>query len=98
MARRKVSQPCAKTEGVVREGCWAHANRKFHDAVGERPKAANLILRVISHSRLYRPEREWDEANAGGEGELHTAGVSTFPDRCAGVGALSAGVLDCAVQ
>lgn len=29
----------------------------------ERPKAANLVLRVIS--RLYRLEREWDEANVG---------------------------------
>jgi transposase len=49
-----------KTEGIVRVGCWAHARRKFNDAVEERPKAANLVLRVIS--RLYRLERAWDEA------------------------------------
>ena len=52
-----------KTEGVVRVGCWAHCRRKFHDAIGERPKAANLVLRIIA--RLYKLEREWDEANVG---------------------------------
>jgi hypothetical protein len=34
-----------KTEGIVRVGCWAHARRKFHEALEERPKAANLVLR-----------------------------------------------------
>src|SRR5690606_40015677 len=52
-----------KTGGIVRVGCWAHARRKFHDAIDERPKAANLVLRIIA--RLYNLEREWDEANVG---------------------------------
>lgn len=52
-----------KTEGIVRIGCWAHARRKFHDAIEERPKAANLVLRIIA--KLYQLEREWDEANVG---------------------------------
>lgn len=52
-----------KTEGIVRVGCWAHARRKFHDAVEERPKAVNLVLRIIA--RLYQLEHEWDEANVG---------------------------------
>ncbi len=52
-----------KTEGIVRVGCWAHARRKFHEAIEERPKAANLVLRIIA--RLYTLEREWDEANVG---------------------------------
>ena len=52
-----------KAEGVLRVGCWAHARRKFNDAIEERPKAANLVLRIIS--RLYRLEREWDDANVG---------------------------------
>lgn len=47
----------------MRVGCWAHARRKFNDAVEERPKAANLVLRMIS--RLYRLEREWDETDVG---------------------------------
>ena len=52
-----------KTEGIVRVGCWAHARRKFHEAIEERPKAANLVLRLIA--RLYQLERDWDEANVG---------------------------------
>lgn len=52
-----------KTQGIVRVGCWAHARRKFHEAIEERPKAANLVLRIIA--RLYTLEREWDEANVG---------------------------------
>lgn len=52
-----------KTEGIVRVGCWAHARRKFHESIDERPKAANLVLRIIA--KLYQLEREWDEANVG---------------------------------
>ena len=52
-----------KTAGIVRVGCWAHARPKFHEALEERPKAANLVLKIIS--QLYRLEAEWDEANVG---------------------------------
>ena len=52
-----------KTAGIVRVGCWAHARRKFHDAIEERSKAANLVLRLIA--RLYRLEQAWDAANVG---------------------------------
>jgi hypothetical protein len=52
-----------KTEGIVRVGCWAHARRKFHEALEERPKAANLVLRLIA--RLYGLEQEWEEAKVG---------------------------------
>lgn len=52
-----------RTAGLVRVGCWAHARRKFHDAIEERPKAANLVLRIIA--RLYRLEQAWDAANVG---------------------------------
>ncbi len=52
-----------KTVGIVRVGCWAHARRKFHDAIEERSKAANLVLRIIA--RLYRLEQAWDAANVG---------------------------------
>jgi len=41
----------------------AHARRKFHEAVEERPKAAHLVLRLIA--KLYQFERQWDEANVG---------------------------------
>ena len=52
-----------KTEGIVRVGCWAHARRKFHESIDERPKAAGLVLRIIG--RLYRLERDWEQANVG---------------------------------
>jgi hypothetical protein len=52
-----------KTDGIVRVGCWAHARRKFHEAIDERPKAANLVLRVIS--KLYQWEAAWDAAKVG---------------------------------
>ncbi len=52
-----------KTAGIVRVGCWAHARRKFNDAIEERSKAANLVLRLIA--RLYRLEQAWDAANVG---------------------------------
>jgi transposase len=52
-----------RTEGIARVGCWAHARRKFHEALEERPKAANVVLRLIA--KLYRYEREWDEAKVG---------------------------------
>lgn len=41
-------------------GCWAHARRKFFEALGEHRREANAALRLIG--RLYRREREWDEA------------------------------------
>jgi len=41
-------------------GCWAHARRYFVEALEERPKAGQLVLRLIG--RLYQWEREWDEA------------------------------------
>lgn len=52
-----------KTEGIVRVGCWAHARRRFHEALEDRPKAANLVLRMIAV--LYKLERDWDEAKVG---------------------------------
>ena len=49
--------------GVTRVGCWAHARRYFFEALGERPKAVQLVLRLIG--RLYALERTWDEAQVG---------------------------------
>jgi transposase len=50
-------------EGVAWVGCWAHARRRFFEAVSEKPKAVQLVLRLIG--RLYQLEREWDEAQVG---------------------------------
>jgi transposase len=49
--------------GVAWVGCWAHARRKFFEALGNSPKAAQWVLRLIG--RLYELERQWDEANVG---------------------------------
>lgn len=50
-------------DGVVWVGCWAHARRYFFEALSEKPKAVQLVLRLIG--RLYQLERAWDEANVG---------------------------------
>ena len=47
-------------EGVIWVGCWAHARRKFNEAQGEDPRVTTLILKLIA--RMYRLEKQWDEA------------------------------------
>ena len=50
-------------EDVAWVGCWAHARRKFFDALSESPKAAQWVLRLIG--RLYALEGQWDEQDVG---------------------------------
>ncbi|QYM78332.1 IS66 family transposase [Horticoccus luteus] len=51
----------AKTHpGVVWLGCWAHARRKFHEALAEAPVRAGFVLRLIGH--LYHYESQWRRA------------------------------------
>ena len=54
-----------KREGIELAGCWAHARRKFHEALmqGEAKVRAAWILRQIGH--LYDIERELRESRAG---------------------------------
>ena len=47
-------------EGVVCVGCWAHARRRFHEALEEAPGPASFVLRLIGH--LYAMEAQWDAA------------------------------------
>ena len=42
--------------GVKLAGCWAHARRKFHEALEEAPRIAGWFLQQIGH--LYRVESE----------------------------------------
>jgi transposase len=44
--------------------CFAHARRKFNDALEAAPVQAGFMLRLIAH--LYRMERDWDERNLHG--------------------------------
>ena len=41
-------------------GCWAHARRYFFEAQAESPKTVRVVLKLVA--RLYRLEREWDQA------------------------------------
>ena len=47
-----------ENEGVCYVGCWAHARRRFHEALEESPVRAGFVLRLIGH--LYAMEAEWD--------------------------------------
>ena len=47
-------------EGVVCVGCWAHARRRFHEALEHAPVQAGFVLRLIG--QLYALEAQWDEA------------------------------------
>ena len=44
-------------------GCWAHARRKFYEALEQSPKVAGWLLRQIQH--LYRIEANLREHRAG---------------------------------
>ncbi|PTX94447.1 transposase [Opitutus sp. ER46] len=49
--------------GVVWLGCWAHARRRFFDAMSERPKTVERVLRLIG--QLYALEKQWDSNEVG---------------------------------
>jgi hypothetical protein len=49
-----------ENENVLGVGCWAHARRRFHEALDEAPVQAGFMLRLIGH--LYAMEAAWDEA------------------------------------
>lgn len=46
--------------GVTWLGCWAHARRKFHEALAEAPTRAGFVLRLIG--QLYHYESQWRQA------------------------------------
>lgn len=49
-----------QNEQVIRVGCWAHARRRFHEALAEAPVPAGFMLRLIG--QLYALEAQWDQA------------------------------------
>jgi transposase len=61
MLTRRIPATCARTRAS--RGCWAHARRRFFEVLGEKPKALQLVLRLIG--RLYQLERAWDQAPVG---------------------------------
>lgn len=48
---------------ITLAGCWAHARRKFHEAIEQAPRQAGWIMRQIQH--LYHVERELRQRRAG---------------------------------
>lgn len=50
-------------EGVTWVGCWAHARRRFFEAVSERPADATKALELIG--QLYHLESQWDDQKIG---------------------------------
>ena len=50
--------------GVSCVGCWAHARRRFHEALETTPVQAGFVLRLIGH--LYAMETQWDQAGQTG--------------------------------
>lgn len=46
-------------EDITHVGCWAHARRKFHEALKEAPVASLHMLRLIGH--LYHYEQQWKD-------------------------------------
>lgn len=49
--------------GIELAGCWAHARRKFNEALEQSPRPAGWIMRQIQH--LYRIESALRESTAG---------------------------------
>jgi len=48
---------------ITLAGCWAHARRKFHEALESSPRTAGWIMRQIQH--LYRIEKDLRQKRAG---------------------------------
>ena len=55
----------AENRKVIRIGCWAHARRKFHEALRSAPDAAAEVLEAIGE--LYEKEADYREEKLGYE-------------------------------
>ncbi len=66
-------------KGVEWVACWAHARRKFFDALEESPQRAGFVLRLIGS--LYADERQWDELGATGPDLRSALRIGRWTDR-----------------
>ena len=64
-------------EGKLMLGCWAHARRKFDEALAENKKLANEALLQIQS--LYAVEREADETGATPEQRKELRRTKAYP-------------------
>ena len=55
----------ARAAGLTWIGCWAHARRKFFEALGNHPREAGLVLKLIG--RLYAHEERYRQSALGAE-------------------------------
>jgi transposase len=60
--RRQIAEGADKPP-ILSAACWAHARRRFNEALAESPGQAGWVMRQIQH--LYRIEAELREAGAG---------------------------------
>ena len=67
----------ASRPDVIWVGCWAHARRRFREALQESPVAAGFILQLIGN--LYHMERTWDEKALTGARVRVARRQSDFP-------------------
>ena len=67
----------ASRPDVTWVGCWAHARRRFREALQESPVAAGFILQLIGN--LYHMERTWDERALTGARVRAARRQSDFP-------------------
>jgi len=71
----------ANHPGVTWLSCWAHARRKFTEALAKAPATAGFVLRLIG--QLYRWEREWDHRKVGPAERARCAAATSSPrSRC----------------
>jgi transposase len=72
--------------GMVRVGCWAHARRKFVDAVKVNPKDADAEAMVLRMDGLFLVDRaaRQDRLDAGERGQLRREHALPFLDEIRG--------------
>lgn len=66
-------------DGVEWLACWAHARRKFHEALEESSQRAGFVLRLIGS--LYADERHWDQTSAKGPSLRSALRIGAWTDR-----------------
>ena len=77
----------ASRPDVTWVGCWAHARRRFREALQESPVAAGFILQLIGN--LYHMERTWDEKALTGAGPCPDPGWARPANTCSITGSNS---------
>jgi hypothetical protein len=62
---------------ITQAGCWTHVRRKFHEALGQAPKQAALVLHIMQN--LYNTERRLRKTRAGPKLRALTRSIESKP-------------------